>query len=230
LALTPWVGSAQPRLQVAEHAVDAGQDLTGAPRIALRARTMSIAHVAQRRVALPTVRHDRRAWRDVGLHEPSQGCPRRVRYHLEPYASGALASNLDRSDHQRLVAQLAASAKVDLRAADIRLVHLDLVAQQIATWAHHCAPELVQERPCGLVPTDPELALELERRQSRRVRRDQVGGPEPLGQRRPGPMQYGASGHGGVASARPTTPQESSWQLEGIAMTAGGTAKTVRPS
>jgi hypothetical protein len=99
------------------------------------------------------------------------------------------------------VTHLTPSATAYFRAADVGLVHLYLVAQQTAVRPHHDAPELVRDRPSGRVASDVEPLLELECGEARRVRRDEVRGPEPRGQWRLRAVQDGSSGHRRVATA-----------------------------
>ena len=75
------------------------------------------------------------------------------------------------------------------------------------------AEQLVQERP-GCLVGDPELALQLERRQARRVSGHQAGGPEPHRQWQPRSVQNRARRQGGLSSAGLALPKPPSRQLD----------------
>lgn len=185
LVTDPVVGPPQPGLEISEH--------TGHPRqqpgrpagvVSPGSGSMAVAHARQRRVALPTVRPDHRPLFDVDFDEAGQGSRRGVGDDLEPNPPGALPPYLDGRHDQRLVLKGPSTPEAGFRAAEIRLVHLDLDVERLAVGPNHRPPELVEHPPRGLVASEPQVALELEGRQTRGVRRHDVGSPEPLRQGR----------------------------------------------
>jgi len=81
-----------------------------------------------------------------------------------------------------------ASAFASCPTANPRLVHLDMLIRAptdtILVRADHSGAEFVQDLKGCLVTREPELPLELDSGHSGGLRGDQVGGPEPGGQRR----------------------------------------------
>jgi hypothetical protein len=88
--------------------------------------------------------------------------------------------------------------------------------------------ELVQERPGRLV-AQPELALQLDRRQPRCVSGYQVRGPEPDRQRHPRPMQDRARRRRSLPIACLALPEPPARQLEGARRPAVPAAKPLGP-
>ena len=164
------------------------------------------------------------------LYEAGQSWSRCVRNDSQPDPSGSGPSDLDRSHDQRLLAPFPAPSQADLGAADVGLVDLDLLVQQLSARTHHGPPELMKHRPSGLVPPNPKLTLELERGQTRWVGRYQVGCPEPLGQGRAAAVQDGASGHRRVVSTFGTPPQRPGRQLKRLPNPAPRASEAVRPT
>ncbi len=68
----PMVGAAEPRLEVAEDAMDVRHDLGGPLRGALRTGTMAIAHARKRSVGRPGVGQEEGARGHGSLHEARQ--------------------------------------------------------------------------------------------------------------------------------------------------------------
>jgi len=65
-------------------------------------------------------------------------------------APGALAANLDRDGHQRLVTRLTA-LDAGLHAADPALVDLGFVLERLALGSDHRAAQLLQDQPRRLI-------------------------------------------------------------------------------
>src|SRR5712692_7060844 len=153
------MGASEPRLQIAEDAVDAGEDLDRALRITLCSGSVFVPHVRERHVCAPPIRQHNRTSLDVGFHEPGQGPSRGIGNDLKAYPARGFAADLDRAYDERLLNELPAPSQPRLGPADIGLVHLDLVLQRLTAGADHGPSELVQHRPGCLVPTDAQLAL-----------------------------------------------------------------------
>mgnify|MGYP000055250356 CR=1 FL=1 len=86
------------------------------------------------------------------------------------------AADLDGRDHQGFGATLASATDSVVKATNEALVDLDLAGERLPLGIWHRAPQLVKRRPRRFVALQPELALQLERRDPRRCSGDQVGG------------------------------------------------------
>src|SRR2546425_11885648 len=138
----------------------------------------AVAGLGERGVALPAVSDDDRPPFHVRLDEADERARRSVWHYLEADPSGSHPPHLDGGHDERLLTQLAAAAQPGLRPAHVALVHLHPLVQQLAVWAHHGASELLEHRPGCLVAADPQLSLELQCREPRRVGGNQVGRPK----------------------------------------------------
>jgi len=190
----------QPRLEIPKDPVDVRQDLPGPLRRPLGAGSMTEAHGRQRGVGAPAIREDEGARRNVVLHEPGQRASRGVGHDVETDPARGRPAHLDRSDDQSLIQELAATLEADLGTAHVGFVDFDPLLQRLPAGSHHGSAELVQQRPGRLV-TEPELALQLDRRQPGRMGRHEVGRPEPHRQWQPRPMQHCARRQGGLSAA-----------------------------
>src|SRR3982750_1839892 len=120
---------------------------------------------------------DGAAWSDRFFGEAGEGRARQVGYDGEPDPSRAVAADLDRAGQDRLLAvALPAAAPPFLDPAYIGLVQLHRARKSVALGSKHRATQLLQHGPGRLVTSQPELALQLQRRVARRVGGDQVGG------------------------------------------------------
>lgn len=136
--------------------------------------------------------------------------------HAEPPRHGAfddlarlrvpkfLLPNFYGEDHRRFVCLPAPPSLV--LATDEGNVHLDrpLCPDGVLIGTHHGSSELVQHHKCRLVPRDSQLLLQLQRRDSGRLRRDQVGRPKPDLKRRPGALHDRAGGQPSLVQAGAT--------------------------
>ena len=95
-------------------------------------------------------------------------------------------AHLNGAGDQNLVVN--ASAFAACPAADPGFVHLDVLARAatdaIPVRADHSGTQFVEDLKGCLVTREPELPLELDGRYAGGLAGDQVGGPEPDGQRR----------------------------------------------
>src|SRR5215472_18856695 len=224
------VRAPEPGLEVAEGLMDAREDNQGALRVTAPALgAVPIAHAAQRGVALPAITADDRPKLDVPLDEATQGGRRRVAHDLQPDPPRATAANLDGADDQRALAELAPTSKSFL-VTDKGLIHFNFVSQRLSVGPAHGSAQLLEHRPGRFVPPDPQLALELECRQARRMSRHQVGGPEPLRQGNPSAMQHSSGRHRRVTATLPASPQHAPRQFERLSVPATRTPESFRPS
>src|SRR5947209_20150970 len=67
-----------------------------------------------------------------------------------------------------------------------------LATDAVATGSDHAGAEFVEDLERRLVAVQAKLALELDGRDAWRMARNEVGGPEPNRQRRPGPLHDSA--------------------------------------
>src|SRR6266849_10259638 len=125
------VGATEPRLQIAEDAVDAGEDLDRALRVTLCSGSVFVTHARKGRVCAPPIRQHKRTPLDVGLDEPGDGWSRGIGNDLKAYPARGFAADLDRTCDERLLDEFPASSQARLGPADIGLVHLDLVLQRL---------------------------------------------------------------------------------------------------
>src|SRR5712691_3383748 len=230
LALNAVVSASEPGLEIAEGLMDTREDDQGALRVtAPRLWAVPVAHADQRRVALPAIGEDDRPGLDVPLHEATQGGGRRVAHDLQPDPPRAAAADLDGAHDQRALAELATTSKSFL-VTDKGLIDFNFVPQRLSLGPAHGPAQLMEHRPGRFVAPDPQLTLQLKRREARRMSRHQVGGPEPLRQWDPGSMQDGSCRHRGVPPARLAPPQQTPRQFERFSLLAPRTTKSVRPS
>ena len=230
LVTDAMVGAPEPGLEVAEDAVHSGQDSLGAGGVSLGAGPMAIAQSRQGSVALPGVRPHDGPRRDMGLNEAGERGARSVRDNLEPNPTRCPAPDLDGGHDQRLVEELAAAAQPHFGTPDVALVHFDLGLQRLPVGADHGTPQLLEQDPGRLVPGDPELPLPLEAGHAWRVRRDQVGGPKPEGERDPRPVQDGPGRDRRLLPTGFALPEPPTGQLERRRVSTPRTPVPVRPA
>jgi len=155
---------------------------------------------------------------------------RRVAQQLQPQPSRAVAAHLDRNPDQRFAVTLAAAAKIGVAAAEEALVDFDLADERPSLRRHHRTAQLVQDRPRRLGAGDPELALQQQRRDARSVRRDQVGGPEPHGERQLRLMHDRPRCHRRLPATALALPELTAMLRSNLAATARRAGKAIRPA
>ena len=153
-------------------------------------------------VAGPAVGPGRGAGGEVGAQEGVQAVGGEVLDPRQADPAGPTLADLDSAGDQQLAlvaAPTAAARRVILGAAgDQAFVHFDQARQRHALWCDHGPAQLGGEQPCGLVGTQAELLLELQRRDPVGVRGHQIGGPEPRDQRQLGAVHHRTGRHRGL--------------------------------
>lgn len=150
---------------------------------------------------------------------------------MQAEPSRALTASLDDHPDQRLVAVALASAAATLVvAADKGLVDLDLPPKRLSLGGHHRPAQLLEDQPGGLVARDPELTLELDGGNPRRVGGDEVGGPEPEPKRGVDPMHDRPRGDRRLMMTPRALPQVTTLENPASPAGASGTAKALRPT
>ena len=194
----PVVRAAKPSLQIRENKVDDGQELFSHLRIVpLDHGKVLIAELGKGAVARRAIRDDHCARFDRLFHEARHGARAAIGDDFQsqpagiaPAAPHRLVAFLGRpgadlnSGHDKGLI-LRASSLAAHRAADVRLVNLDMIAARevsadpVAPLAHHSGAQLVQDIEGGFVPAQAKLPLELHRRHAGRHARHKVGTPKP---------------------------------------------------
>lgn len=113
---------------------------------------------------------------------------------------------------------------------DVELVDLHLARQRGALGRDHRASELLQDQPCGLIPRQAELALELLGRDPGVMRGDEVGGPEPQPQRRARAVHDCPRRHRSLVLARGADPQVPTGLAARAVSATARAAEPVRPA
>jgi hypothetical protein len=112
---------------------------------------------------MPAIGQDHAARRrDRFLGEAGERGGREVGHDSEPDPPGAVAANLDRPGHDRLLAvALPATAPPSLDPTGMGLAQLRRARKPVALGSRHRKPKLLQHRPGRLVASKPKLALQL---------------------------------------------------------------------
>ena len=134
-------------------------------------------------VALPAVGVNLAAARDVVEHEVGERRLADVGDAPHAHASRRLAAVLNR-DHDDRLAGRGATTRAGPHAADIGLVDLDGVLEQLASGQHHRPAQLVQPRPGGLVAAELQHVLQPERGDTILLVDDVPDRREPAGERK----------------------------------------------
>ena len=199
LASEAVVDAQRPGLEVGEDAMNPGQDHMGG-HVSDDVRVVCDAGRAG--VAGPAVGPGRGAGGEVGAQEGVQAVGGEVLDPRQADPAGPTLADLDSTGDQQLAlvtAPTAAARRVILGAAgDQAFVHFDQARQRHALWCDHGPAQLGGEQPCGLVGTQAELLLELQRRDPVGVRGHQIGGPEPRDQRQLGAVHHRTGRHRGL--------------------------------
>jgi len=199
----PVIDAEAEALQVREDAVNPRQEHMRRHRPDDFGHVMALVHA---RIGGETIGEDCRAKSRVGGDEIFQSLPAIVGNQRQPDAAGLAAFDaLDRPDNEDfpvVIAALATRDRIVFRPeGDAGLVDLDYPRQWVAVRIDHGFAQFVQEQPGRLVGADPELALELQGRNTVGMRRDQMRGDEPSAQGQVCSVHDRAGGHRGLLAA-----------------------------
>ena len=122
--------------------------------------------------------------RDDGL-----GLEVRDRFHSDVSRPPAPLFHRHQNQRRSSPLELSASAESGLLAANPRFINFHLAVQRLPSYINHGAAQLVQHHPGGLVTGQTELPLYEQGRHTPLVDGHQIGSPEPIGQRNPGPVK-----------------------------------------
>ena len=162
----------------------------------LAAPDVRVAELFQSAVSLPAVGHNCRARFNVIGHEPVQRRRRSVGERRDPAPAHTFRfPNLDSYTGQDLFARSPAAAQARLHTADVRFIHLHHPAQPVPAWTHQHRTQPMQHRPCRLVGTDLQRALQAQRGNPILAAGEQPAGVEPNRQRRSRAVENCACGH-----------------------------------
>jgi len=142
----------------------------------------------------------------------------------------ALLGGLHRRHERRLALGAAAALAAASRAAQIRIVHLHQPRQALLPVAlEHRLHQLVLHAP-GRVVRNPQLAMQMHRRNALFALRQQVDRLEPHGQRQLRRLEDSAGDHRGLALAAVALAQLARVQVAALVVAAVRTHEAVRPA
>ena len=241
------VSAHQPGLEIGECDMDRRKVGVSFGAIAIeRYRLMGVAQARQISVPAPSVRAHHRFHHDVLLHEPRQRRAFPVSHDTQPQSASVVRvsvlspgrvhrplADLDCPCHQGFVVDSASFAAG--ATADQSLVNLDwpLGSNGVAVGADHAGAQFVQDLKGGLIARQPKLTLELHGRHPRRLRRHQVGTPEPSRQGHATAVHGRPSGQRDIGLAMPAAQNnglalgETVGRVDGAALRAG---EPIRPA
>jgi len=234
LAAQPVIDAQGPNLKVGKDAVDPGQhDVSG--HLADDMGIMGDAGGAG--VPAPTIGFGGGAEGEVGGEKGVKAVGRIIGDLVEPDAAGAATAvlDLDCADHKHFALMAAPATASDwvvfAAAGDFGFIHLDQASERAATRGEHAAAQFGAEQPRGLIRTESELALQLQRRDTVGMGGHQISGPEPSGERQLGVMHNGSGGNRGLPTAAATLIGPGlGLQSPGFATAAAWADKPIRPT
>ncbi len=161
MAPDPVVGPDQPLSQVADRSVYARQHGPAPGSNLLRTGNVVVASRREAAELLETVGVDRRPRGDVPFGKVGEGGLAEVGNDFHAGASRPRPALFHDHPHEGRFPpfQLATAAQTRLRPPHPRVVELDLPVQGLTRAVDHRPPELVQDQPGRLVPTDRQLSI-----------------------------------------------------------------------
>src|SRR5665213_52553 len=200
LRADPVMDTDQPRLEIGEDEMDDGQELLchfGIPTFGNG--VVVVAALSQTRVAAPIVGNDQCPRSDGATHKSAKRFGASVSGDCQPNApriapipslvlrgSGLSMAHLNGAGDQNLVVHAPTFAARS--ASDPAFVHLDMLVRTatdaVPIRANHSGAQFVENLKSCLITRNAELPLELDGRHAGGMAGNQVGGPEPGGQRR----------------------------------------------
>ena len=226
------IDAERPGLGVGEDAMGPGQDeMRG--HVSDDVGIVSDARGA--RVGRPPVGLDRGARRDIGGDKAVQRSGGEVLDRGQANASGRIVFNLDGGGDEHFALARAAAAAGDRiglgSQRNFGFVDFDQAGKRRTAGRDHGASQFGAQQPRRLVGAEPELLLQLQRRDAIGMGRHEIGGPEPNDQRQLRAVQDRAGRHRGLPAAGGALMGESFAAMRpSLGVPAGGTSKAGRPS
>ena len=232
----PMMSADKPLLEVANRTVSQWHHRFGAFAHS-RSQRLSACHVLkpsfwQSAEALEAVSVHRCPLGHVLLKEAGQRCAFEVWDNRHAAATRGTSAFLHGHENQRRfpTPELATSLQTRLSTPNPGLVYFHFSPQWLTRQVDHGPSELVEHHPRCFVPSESQLALEQQRRESAFIRGHQVGRPEPgrhgsfgVMKNRPGRQRY-------LTATDSTLPALLVGQLIGTPLPASRTHETIRPA
>ena len=216
LAAEPMIGAEAPSLQKGEDSVDPFQRNVPS-HFTNHARIVAVA--GEPGIGCMAVRHQGRARRDIRLDEGVDMLRLVARNRRETAAArhrikvlrsdflgflgflGRVVDDLDSTDDQHFAGLGDLEEAIVGAEWHLRLIDLDDALQLFTLGVDHRSAELLGQQPRRLVGAKAKLPHELLGRHPIRMRRHQMGRPEPRRQRKLGSVHHGPGGHRGLLPA-----------------------------
>ena len=156
------MGTPEPCLEIREDAMNAGKQPRRIRGHALGFRAVVVAPSPERKVALPAIGQDNAAGRHGVLDERDERHRRHILHGCQANSPGPLASDFNRTDHNGFLAVAPpAATPANLQATHVGLVDFHRSRDAVALGSDHRGSQPLEQRPCGLVAAQPQLALKL---------------------------------------------------------------------
>jgi hypothetical protein len=181
---------------------------------------------------LEAIRIDGRAGRDVLMEEGDDGLGLEIGdyFHSDAPRGPATLFHRDQDQGRTSPLELSASAETGLLAANPRFINFYLAVQRLPTYLDHGPAKLVKHHPGGLVTGQTKLPLYEQGRHTALVGGHQIGGPEPMSQRDPGPVKNSPGCQRGLLTASGALPPSLIHQFVRSPMSASGADEAIGPA
>jgi len=229
------IGADQPLLEVPDGAV-CQRDHRPGTRAKCRSQRLFERDMVEPRLlktgeAPQPVGVDGGAGSDVLPNHRGEGARLEIRNDAHPDAPCGVATPFD-GDQDRngpTAFELPAATKSRLWTADPGVVDFHFAMKWLASRVDHGTPQLVEHHPRGFVPSQAELPLQQQRRDTPLVGRHQVGRPEPQGQRDLRVVQHRPGRQGCLMAARRALPTSVIHDDVGALVCTSGTSESFGP-
>ena len=233
-AAQAMIDAQRPGFEIGKDAVCPGQhDMSGhfADRMGI------VVDAGRAGIARPAIRLGGSTGDEIGSQERMQTGGRVIGHFLETNTAGTgpVICHLGRTNDEDFALMTASAAAgrgiIFAAAGDLGLIDFDETAQWVAIRRYHAGAQLGAEQPSRFIGAQGELLLQLQGGDPVGMRRHQISGPEPQGQRQLGAVQDGSSGHRGLLAATGTfVSPRLGLQEPSFSMAAAGADKALRPA